>query len=227
MSDFKNRDFNNENENGNDKDYDLDYFAVKDNDKKDHDIEIDSLQDSVSFEEDFDLNSFSSKGNDSLDDAFDNIGDDGEVNFNNFGKKREQVNKESKANKKRKVKKIAKAFGKVFVSVLLIGIITGCLVVGAFAIYVFNFVDDTVYEDLDELKLDFTTTVYIEDAKSGEYVEYQRLHGEENRIWVDFETIPQNLKNAFVAVEDQRFNEHNGVDWKRTVAAFANMFIDL
>ena len=110
---------------------------------------------------------------------------------------------------------------------MLIGVITGCLVVGAFAIYVFNFVDDKVYEDLDEMTLGFTTTLYILDDETGEYVEYQRLHGEENRIWVDFEQMPETLRNAYVAVEDQRFYQHKGVDWKRTVGAFANMFVDL
>ena len=40
-----------------------------------------------------------------------------------------------------------------------------------------------------------------------------------------YEGIPQNLVNAFVAIEDKRFFEHQGVDWKRTFAAFANMFL--
>ena len=33
------------------------------------------------------------------------------------------------------------------------------------------------------------------------------------------------MVNAFVAIEDKRFFEHQGVDWKRTFAAFANMFL--
>ena len=53
---------------------------------------------------------------------------------------------------------------------MLIGIITACLAIGAFAIYVFNFVDDNVQDDLDELTLNFTTTLYIKDGETGEYV---------------------------------------------------------
>ena len=42
------------------------------------------------------------------------------------------------------------------------------------------------------------------------------LSSDENRIWVDIDTIPQYVLDAFVAIEDQRFYEHEGVDWFRT-----------
>lgn len=204
----------------NEKDYSLDFFLKKDN--KDDGTEPDP-----SSEEDYDLGSF--------EESFEGVGSDGlltedddkDVDFNSYGKKRKDVEKDNAILKKAKIKKILKTAGKTALTCMLIAVITGCLVVGAFAVYVFNFVDDTVYEDLDQLKLDFTTTLYVVDEKTGQYVEYQRLSGVENRIWVGFDEIPQNLKDAFVAVEDQRFYKHNGVDWKRTVGAFANMFIDL
>ncbi len=122
-------------------------------------------------------------------------------------------------------KKKRAAIGKIVLSTFLVCVITGCLLVSAFMIYVFGFVDDTIQEDLDELVLNFTTVLYVQDEQ-GEWVEYQRLHGQDNCIWVSFENIPENLKNAYIAVEDKRFNQHNGVDWKRTIAAFANMFLD-
>ncbi len=214
------------------KEYDLDYF----NDKKNSDdaSKKDLMPgDNISDDDSFDLNAFK-KPKDVDDDSLnlDDFGEkDEEVDLTSFGKKQGEIKKEDRKKshdaKKQKVKKGIFLGLKIFASIMLIGIITGCLVVGAFAIYVFNFVDDTVHEDLDELALGFTTTIYVEDETSGEYVEYQRLHGEENRIWVDFENMPENLKNAFVAVEDQRFRDHQGVDWKRTVGAFVNMFIDL
>jgi len=205
----------------NEKDYSLDFFASK-NKKDDENTEPVPSED-----EDYDLGAFESSLEDVADDGAFNADEDAEVNFNNFGKKRKDVEKEKLKLKKDKIKKILKVTGKAALSFMLIAVITGCLVVGAFAVYVFNFVDATVYEDLDQLKLDFTTTLYVMDEKTGEYVEYQRLSGVENRIWVGFDEIPQDLKNAFVAVEDQRFYKHNGVDWKRTVGAFADMFIDL
>ena len=212
------------------KDYDLDYF----NSHKDKDSDNADLMpgENLNSDESFDLNAFS-KQSDVVDETFDIQDDnaDSEVNFASYGRKQGEIDKEARDKKKKatktKVKKGVYLGLKILFSLMLIGIITGCLVVGAFAIYVFNFVDDTVHEDLDQMSLGFTTTIYVADQETGEFVEYQRLHGEENRIWVDFEKMPDNLLNAFVAVEDQHFREHQGVDWKRTVAAFANMFVDL
>lgn len=111
-------------------------------------------------------------------------------------------------------------------TVFLIGIITVSLVVATFAVYVFGFIDDSLPEDLDNLVLNFTTTIYVQDKKTGEYTEYKRIHGGENRIWVDFNDMPKHLGDAFIAIEDERFNDHDGVDWKRTVYAFANEFLN-
>lgn len=128
---------------------------------------------------------------------------------------------------------------KTILSVFLVLVITGCLVMGTFMIYVFGFVDDSIQENLNNLKLNSTTTIYVKDSESGEYVEYQRLHGSENRIWVSYDEdrakaedpeytgIPRKLAEAFIAIEDKRFESHDGVDWKRTFAAFVNMFVDL
>ncbi|HBD87111.1 MAG TPA: hypothetical protein DC001_06765, partial [Clostridiales bacterium] len=55
--------------------------------------------------------------------------------------------------------------------------------------------------------------------------ELATLSSTENRIWVDYGDIPKDMEEALVAIEDQRFYKHKGVDWYRTVGAFANMFI--
>ncbi len=44
--------------------------------------------------------------------------------------------------------------------------------------------------------------------------------GTENRVVVPLASIPQRLRNAFIAVEDARFYSHSGVDLKRIVGAF-------
>ena len=38
------------------------------------------------------------------------------------------------------------------------------------------------------------------------------IHATENRTLVNLDKIPKNLQNAFIAVEDNRFYEHNGID---------------
>ncbi len=44
-------------------------------------------------------------------------------------------------------------------------------------------------------------------------------------LYVKYEEIPQSVINAFVAIEDKRFYQHNGVDWYRTLAASVNYFL--
>ena len=84
---------------------------------------------------------------------------------------------------------------------------------------------DKIAQNIKNLELNETSIVYVKNSK-GKWVEYQRLHGNENRIWVNLEKIPENLKNAFIAIEDQDFRTHNGVDWKRTIGAVGNFLFD-
>ena len=144
------------------------------------------------------------------------------------------------ARKKRTRKKRGKErFWKLFLTVMLVGIITVSIVAGTFLVYAFTMVDGTMEEDLNDLKLNFTTTIYVA-GKENQWVEYQRLHGEFNRIWVsydavaakdkensEYEGIPQQLVDAFVAIEDKRFYTHYGVDWKRTFGSLVNVFIPI
>lgn len=44
-----------------------------------------------------------------------------------------------------------------------------------------------------------------------------------NSIWTDLNDIPLDMQNAIIAIEDKRFREHYGVDWKRTLSAAANL----
>lgn len=148
--------------------------------------------------------------------------DNSNIDLNSFS----TTPKNSNDKKPKKEKSTLK--GKIIkgvISVFLVGVITACLVMGAFLVYAFTFVDATMEEDLNDLALEFTTTIYAADS-NGEFHPYQSLHAEFNREWVaDTDgNIPENLKNAFIAIEDKRFKKHKGVDWKRTISAFANLF---
>lgn len=109
-----------------------------------------------------------------------------------------------------------KVFLKVFLSVVLIGtiIITG----GLIAVFS-GIIDTTSSLNLDEYNLDLSSFVYCVDPKSGEYVEYERLYAEENRSWADLDEIPKHVRDAAVAIEDERFYSHNGVDIKSSAKA--------
>lgn len=64
---------------------------------------------------------------------------------------------------------------------------------------------------------DLSKTSLIYDANGNEIAKYT---GVENRVWVKLEDMPENLKNAFVSIEDTRFYSHEGIDYKRLFGAF-------
>ncbi len=68
--------------------------------------------------------------------------------------------------------------------------------------------------DLDFYKenQDQTTIIYAKNEED-KFVELTKLHGEENRVWVDMENMSEWMPKAFVALEDKRFEDHKGVDW--------------
>ena len=54
----------------------------------------------------------------------------------------------------------------------------------------------------------------------------QELYGGFRSLPVGIEEVPRELMYAFVSIEDKRFFEHKGVDWKRTLGAGANYFLN-
>lgn len=189
--------------------------------------EFNSFEDISSFkEEERDL--FSYDNSDNLSGSEDNTFD-----LNSFSSNIKSDEKEKKKGTKTGKQRALK----IILTLFLVGLISVSLVAGAFIFYAFAIVDATMDEDLEDA-LNFTTTIYVDDGKGG-YSEYKRLHGEYNRIWVeylnpdhvtlpdDYDGVPQMLANAFVAIEDKRFFEHDGVDWKRTFGAFINEFFPI
>ena len=82
-----------------------------------------------------------------------------------------------------------------------------------------------IAENIKNLELNMTSIIYVQD-NNGEWQEYQRLHGDENRIWVGIDKMPKNLQNAFIAIEDKTFKNHKGINWRRTMGAIGNYFFE-
>ncbi len=109
-------------------------------------------------------------------------------------------------------------------TVLLIAVIAGIL----FSVDMAEYLKDDVLlssdMSLDDYSLSQTSFIYAKDPETGEYKELQQIYATENRIWADLEEIPEDMINATVAIEDKRFFEHQGVDWRRTIHACGAMF---
>ena len=109
----------------------------------------------------------------------------------------------------------------------LIGIIAGTIFMTEFSQYLKTDVIPKAYEyaenlELDNISLAQSSIIYYQDRETGEYKELQQLYATENRIWVSYAEIPEDMINAAIAIEDKRFREHDGVDWIRTVSAVGN-----
>ncbi|MDD6307752.1 MAG: PBP1A family penicillin-binding protein [Clostridia bacterium] len=113
-------------------------------------------------------------------------------------------------------KKALKTYTKVFFSVLGILLI---ILAGVVCGVVYGIVRQADDFDFNNLSMNFTSLIYYTDEESGEEHELYRLYDNENRIWADEERIPQHMKDAVVAIEDERFYSHKGFDVKRLIGA--------
>ncbi|MGL5972176.1 MAG: transglycosylase domain-containing protein, partial [Oscillospiraceae bacterium] len=138
-------------------------------------------------------------------------------------------NKDTKqTTKKRKKKGVSPKFKKIIINTLLFLIISGSIGVIALSVSVMKAMEnDEALLDLNNLELNLTTILYTTNSKTGEVTELDRLHGTENRIWVNYDDIPKHIVDAFIAIEDKRYYEHKGVDIKRTLGSIINVFIPI
>ena len=133
-----------------------------------------------------------------------------------------------RASAKKRKKKRKKHIGlSIFLSFLLICFLTACIVGGYVLANAFLVINGDVSIDLEETKNNQNQTSFIYSYDNdGNAVEYIRLHGEINRIWVSLDQIPENLIDAFIALEDKRFFLHKGVDWYRLGGVISSLSFD-
>lgn len=102
----------------------------------------------------------------------------------------------------------------LFLSLVALTVILICLGIGAFK----GIIDNT--PDISEVNIvpsGYATFIY--DAEGNQI---QKLTGKEaNRMSVSISDIPENMQHAIVAIEDERFYKHNGIDIRGIVRAFA------
>lgn len=118
--------------------------------------------------------------------------------------------------KNRKKRKLAKdkvtnsAGILVFRVILAVLLISGFAATGAVAGAYFGIIQGAQKISAPKILPNIYTS-YIVDQDMNEIV---RLEAKENRTYVGFEQIPQSFKDALVAIEDERFYSHNGIDMR-------------
>ncbi len=116
---------------------------------------------------------------------------------------------------------IGKVIGTAFLTAFLAFLIFACL----FAVYVKNDLSQQAEWAADSFSLDQTSVIYYENPETGKYEVLQTLYGGSNSTWVEYDDIPKNLIHACIAIEDKRFEKHQGVDWVTTLRACFKMFL--
>ncbi len=127
--------------------------------------------------------------------------------------------------KKRKRHILKKLLGTAFLCLLL--------AVGGGAIYIYARFDTTADAGLFQQHItDATTRFYYCDTGIDHHYDPDRvvaleetLKGTRHILFAEYQEMPKALIDAFVAIEDKRFYEHEGVDLYRSIAAAANYIL--
>lgn len=134
---------------------------------------------------------------------------------------------QTRKQKKHGARAFFKWLGLIVGTLILVGATTGAIL----CCYAAAYIQDVIVPQVNSSSAamvtsgtDLSSVIYYYDQDKGDYETLQTLYAEENRVWVPYEEIPEDLIHATVAIEDKRFYTHNGVDWKRTAAAVVYMF---
>ena len=127
---------------------------------------------------------------------------------------RKRVSKKGNENQHQKLKMALKIAVVIF---LLLCVIGAGVVAGIF----FGLFGNDFEITKDELKIASSNSVVV-DANGGVIA---NLSGDEQRKIIKLEDMSSYLPKAYVAIEDERFYKHHGVDFKRTAGAIVNTLL--
>ena len=139
----------------------------------------------------------------------------------NYGKKGITKIQKSLTSKSVKLKKMCcvAALKLILIALLAFCIIGACLGIGAFKGILYS---APSISNVGIIPQGYATVVY--DAQGNESTKL--VAADSNRSWESMDKIPKNLANAFVAIEDERFYQHNGIDIKGIIRAGVQVIKD-
>lgn len=125
----------------------------------------------------------------------------------NYGRKRTQKREHELASKGTMIRK---KFSVIFCKALLICFFAVVIVGGCSAVGVISGIIATAptIDDIDATPTGYLTTVLDSEGNQTATL----VASGSNRKYVTIDEIPLDLQHAFVAIEDERFYEHNGID---------------
>src|SRR5438270_7455851 len=121
-----------------------------------------------------------------------------------------------KRRRSRKRSPLKRALGYFAVGVFLIVLFVAGIVAGIVAAYSRNLPDINRMADYQPAR---STRIYSRDGML-----LANLY-RENRIWVQVDKIPANVKDAFIASEDHNFYSHHGIDFGGIARAAIDDFV--
>jgi len=104
---------------------------------------------------------------------------------------------------------------RIFLRIAFIMVLCLVVMAGGFFFWFYMGIGLPHLEDLEKHQLDQTSKIIAADGTV-----ITELHGEQNRENVGLDQICLELQNAVIAIEDERFYQHGGVDWEAIVRAF-------
>lgn len=137
-------------------------------------------------------------------------------------KKALKSKKNDNGKKKSKNKKQKSLLGKIIVRSSIVFILLLILVaIGVVLAFTYGAFSGTAKIDKEDFILNKENSkVYNSEGK-----EVAILADDEKRQIVSYSDLPEFLPKAYVAIEDERFFKHNGVDFKRTIGAIAQYIL--
>ena len=117
--------------------------------------------------------------------------------------------KNTKKSLKKKPSKIKRFFKYFFLTILILGLLIGVVGVG----YVVAVIKTTPSLDVNAIYNLNQPSVLYDDK--GEFID--DLPSTEIRYIISYDEMPQNLINAYIAIEDERFMSHGGIDIEENI----------
>lgn len=112
---------------------------------------------------------------------------------------------------------VRRKFSVIFFKTLLVCFLAAIVIGGCAGIGVFKGIIDSAPDISD---IDPTPTGYLSVVLDNQGNQTAKLVASgSNRVYVTLDEIPVDLQHAFVAIEDERFYEHNGIDLKGIIRA--------